>query len=109
MSAGKGILFCRSSGGVVIAANKVKGIRAVAAWDEKSAMHAREHNDANIIAIAGDWTDEESAKKIVKIFLETEFTKEDRHVRRINQIMDYEMQMDWMGGCCGGGCCHEEK
>jgi ribose 5-phosphate isomerase B len=104
----KGILFCRSSGGMVIAANKVQGIRAVAAWDEKSAKHAREHNDANIIAIAGDWMDYETAEKIIRIFLTTEFSNEERHSRRINQIMDYEMQWDW-GACCGGGCCQEEK
>ena len=59
----KGILFCRSSGGMVIAANKVKNIRAVAVYDEKGARHAREHNDANIIALSGDWISDEAAKK----------------------------------------------
>jgi len=106
----KGILFCRSSGGVVITANKVPKVRAVAAWDEKSAGHAREHNNANIIAIAGDWTDDETAKKIVEKFLHTDFSKEERHVRRIQQISEYEDQMGWAsgggcGGCGDGGCC----
>lgn len=99
----KGILFCRSSGGVVIAANKVKGIRAVACWDEKSAVHAREHNNANVIAIAGDWTDDETAKKIIRAFLSTDFSKEPRHMRRVQQIGDYEDLRDFGGGCCGGG------
>ncbi|MCX8008572.1 MAG: RpiB/LacA/LacB family sugar-phosphate isomerase [Patescibacteria group bacterium] len=107
----KGILVCRSSGGVVIAANKVQGIRAVACWDELSARHAREHNDANIIALAGDWINEDTAKKIVHVFLSTPFSNEDRHVRRINQITEYELQKDWTTGCCDGSscCCDNEK
>jgi ribose 5-phosphate isomerase B len=85
-----GILFCRSSGGVVIAANKVKGIRAVSAHDVKSGEHAKEHNDANVIALPGDWITEDVAKKIVDAFLKSEFTKEERHVRRLNEISNYE-------------------
>jgi len=86
----KGILFCRSAGGVIVAANKVNGAFAIPCYDENSAKHARLHNDANIIAISGDWTTEEKAKKIIKIFLETEFSNEERHVRRIKMITDYE-------------------
>ncbi len=104
----KGILFCRSAGGVIIAANKVKGIRAVATWDERSAIHAREHNDANIIALPGDWTDDETAKKIIQAFLTTAVSSEPRHLRRMRQISDYEELSSWLGqaggGCCGGGC-----
>jgi ribose 5-phosphate isomerase B len=85
-----GILFCRSSGGMIIAANKVKNIRAVSVSDEKSARHAREHNDANVIALSGDWMDEAQAKKIVKTFLESKFSNEDRHVRRLKKISKYE-------------------
>ncbi|MBT3465214.1 ribose-5-phosphate isomerase, partial [archaeon] len=58
--------------------------------DELSAKHARLHNDANIIALSGDWTSEEDAKKIVKVWLETEFSRDERHVRRINKIKAYE-------------------
>ncbi|MBT4647307.1 RpiB/LacA/LacB family sugar-phosphate isomerase [archaeon] len=86
----KGILVCRSAGGVIFAACKVKNIRAVAVSDELSAKHARLHNDANIIALSGDWTSEEDAKKIVKVWLETEFSRDERHVRRINKIKAYE-------------------
>ena len=86
----KGVLACRSAAGVVIAANKVKGVRAAACFDEKSAGHAREHNDANVIALSGDWLDEEQAKKILHRFLTTEFSKEERHERRLNQIIQYE-------------------
>jgi len=86
----KGILLCRSSAGMVIAANKVKGIRAVAVSNKKEAEHAVLHNDANIIALAGDWLTEKEILGIVDIFLETEFKKEKRHVRRLKKISDYE-------------------
>ncbi|MCM2325713.1 MAG: RpiB/LacA/LacB family sugar-phosphate isomerase [Candidatus Woesearchaeota archaeon] len=86
----KGILFCRSSGGMVIAANKVKNVRAVSCSDVKSAEHARRDNDANVIALPGDWLTTKKAEKIIDAFLETEFTKAERHVRRIKRISDYE-------------------
>lgn len=86
----KGILVCRSGGGVVIAANKVKGIRAVDVFDAKSARHSREHNDANVIALSGDWMNEETVREAVKVWLETEFSKDERHVRRIGKIIAYE-------------------
>ncbi len=86
----KGILLCRSAGGVIVAANKVKGVSAIAVSDVKSAKHAREHNNANVIGISGDWTNEETTKEIVKVFLETEFTNEERHARRIKKIKEYE-------------------
>ena len=100
----KGVLLCRSAAGMVIAANKVPGIRAAAAFDEKSAQHSREHNNANVLAISGDWTDESTAQKIIKAWLATEFSKEARHRRRVDQIAIYETPV---GGCCGGdgaGC-----
>jgi ribose 5-phosphate isomerase B len=86
----KGILLCRSSGGVIIAANKVKNVRAVSVFDEKSSKHSREHNDANVIALSGDWTSEKDAEKIVKVFLETDFSSEERHKRRLEMIKEYE-------------------
>lgn len=86
----KGILVCRSAGGVIISANKVKGAYAIPVSDKKSAIHCRQHNDANIIALSGDWTNLEDAKEIVKIWLETEFSHEERHERRINMIKRYE-------------------
>jgi ribose 5-phosphate isomerase B len=90
----KGILLCRSAGGVIIAANKVRNVRAVAVFDERSAKHSREHNDANVIAISGDWTSVEEAKKIVKAWLSTEFSGDERHRRRLKQIEDYERQLE---------------
>lgn len=92
----KGILACRSAGGVIIAANKIKDVRAVSVTDIKSTKHSREHNDANVLGLSGDWMSDKEAKEIIKTWLDTEFSKEDRHVRRINQIREREY------GC---GCC----
>lgn len=86
----KGIVGCRSAAGVIVAANKVKGIRAVAAFDENSARHSREHNNANVLGLSGDWLNDNSAKSVLKAWLEQEFTGEERHQRRIEQIEQYE-------------------
>lgn len=85
-----GILLCRSSGGEVIAANKVTGIRAVSVFNSQSAVHAKEHNNANVIALPADWLTVEEVKKYILEFLETHFLQEERHVRRIAQISAYE-------------------
>jgi len=60
----KGILLCRSAAGMLIAANKIKGARATTAFDTRSARHSRLHNDANILALSGDWLEDYQAKKI---------------------------------------------
>lgn len=86
----KGILFCRSAAGMVIAANKVMSIRAVTVFDEKSAKHSRAHNDTNVLALSGNWLEDYQAKKIVKIWLETEFSAEERHIRRLRKIEEFE-------------------
>ena len=86
----KGILACRSAAGMVIAANKVRGIRAAAVFDIESAKHSRTNNDANVVALSGDWLSDEEAKKVLKVWLETEFSGEARHVRRIKEIENYE-------------------
>lgn len=81
-----GILACRSAAGVIIAANKVKGVRAVSVFNEDSAKHSREHNNANVIGLSGDWLEEAEAKAIVQTWLNTEFSGEERHARRVDQI-----------------------
>lgn len=86
----RGILICRSGGGMVIAANKIKGTRAIYVFDEKSARHAREHNDANIACLAAGWIQESDARKAIEAFLTSMFSEEDRHSRRINQIKAME-------------------
>lgn len=86
----RGILICRSGEGMEIAANKVRGIRAVSACDNYSAKMSREHNDANILALGGRNLKFEKMKKIILIWLKTKFNNETRHVRRLKKISDYE-------------------
>jgi ribose 5-phosphate isomerase B len=85
-----GVLLCRSGGGVIIAANKVAGIRAVQVNNPQEARHAKEHNNANVISLAADWLTPETAQHTLKTFLTTPFTNEPRHTRRIAQIEKYE-------------------
>lgn len=85
-----GLLFCRSGGGMSIAANKVPGIRAVPVYSVQEAKHAREHNNAQIISLAGDWLDQKDIYDIIKAFLSTPFSQEERHVRRLTQIELFE-------------------
>ena|SRR6185295_18633898 len=85
-----GILFCRSGGGMTIAANKIDGIRAVDAFDMTSAVHARTNNNANVMSIGADWMDPREARLVIKYFIETEFLGEERHKRRIEEIATEE-------------------
>ncbi len=81
-----GILLCRSGAGMEIAANRFKGIRAVECHNVNEAIHARQHNDANIVVLGADEIDGEKAERVVKTFLETAFNQEERHIRRIEEI-----------------------
>ena len=85
-----GILFCGSSHGMCITANKVKGIRAVAVNNITDAVLTREHNNANILCLSGWNTKKEKAQKIIKTWLFTMFTNEKNHKRRIKMISNYE-------------------
>ena len=89
---GKGvaILACGSAEGICIAANKVKGVRAVPVWTLRNARLSREHNDANVLCLSGWELSLASAKKIAKAWLETEFSKEERHLRRLKEIKQIE-------------------
>ena len=75
---------------MIIAANKVKGVRAASVYDVESAVKCREHNDANIIALSGDHIIEKDADKIVDAWLNTAFSNAERHVRRLKKIEEYE-------------------
>ncbi|MBI2550290.1 RpiB/LacA/LacB family sugar-phosphate isomerase [Candidatus Woesearchaeota archaeon] len=88
-----GILVCRSAAGMIIAANKVKGVRAVAAFDETSARHSREHNAANVLGLSGDRMSAVQAKKVVEAWLETPFSMEERHARRLQKITEFEKKV----------------
>jgi ribose 5-phosphate isomerase B len=87
---GKGILLCGSAEGVCIAANKVKGVRAVAVWTVQNAKLSRKHNDANVLCLSGWELSPAEAKKIVKAWLKTAFTAKARHVRRLKEITRIE-------------------
>lgn len=84
----KGILICGTGIGISIAANKVKGIRAALCHDCFSAQATREHNDANIVAMGARVIGPGLAVKIVDTFLNTPFSNDERHIRRIAQIED---------------------
>ena len=85
-----GIVLGGSGNGEQIAANKVKGVRAALVWNEATAIAAREHNDANVIAIGGRMHTPEVALALVDLFIATPFSNDPRHVRRINLITKYE-------------------
>ena len=82
----RGILICGTGIGISIAANKVKGIRAAVLSDEFSAQATRSHNDANILCLGARVVDEEKAVKLLDIFLDTPFSAEEKHIRRIGKI-----------------------
>jgi ribose 5-phosphate isomerase B len=93
----KGILLCGSAEGMCIAANKNKGIRAVNPSNAILARLSREHNDANVICLSGGGTLKPieglsflKTKKLIKIFLNTKFSKAKRHTRRLNKIKRLE-------------------
>ena len=85
-----GIVLGGSGNGEQMAANKVKGIRAALVWSVETAKLAREHNDANVISLGGRMHDEAYCLQLVDTFLNTPFTGDERHVRRIGLISKYE-------------------
>ncbi|HMQ88551.1 MAG TPA: RpiB/LacA/LacB family sugar-phosphate isomerase, partial [Flavilitoribacter sp.] len=80
-----GILLCGSGNGVAITANKHQGVRAAVCWLPELAALARQHNDANIIALPVRFISEETARNTVKAFLSAEF-EGGRHARRVGKI-----------------------
>jgi len=84
--ADKGVVVCTTGIGISITANKVKGIRCALCSEPLSAKMTRLHNDANVLAIGGAMIGENLAKEIVDVFMDTEFSGEERHQRRIDLI-----------------------
>ena len=84
----RGILICGTGIGVSITANKVPGIRCALCGDCFSAKATREHNDANILALGARVTGEGLALLIVDTFLDTAFSQDERHIRRISMVED---------------------
>lgn len=81
----RGMLLCRSGIGFSILANRFKGIRAALCYNVEAAKRARQHNDSNILILGGDFVKEKDAKKILEVWLDTEF-EGGRHLRRLKQI-----------------------
>jgi ribose 5-phosphate isomerase B len=85
-----GVVIGGSGNGEAIAANKVKGVRAALAWSLGTAKLGREHNNANVISIGGRMHSVEDATSFLEVFLNTPFSAEERHIRRIDMLTEYE-------------------
>ena len=81
----RAILLCGSGIGMSISANKVAGVRAAACHDELTAQMSRRHNDSNVLCLAADLIGEELMRRIVEVWLETQF-EGGRHLRRVKKI-----------------------
>jgi ribose 5-phosphate isomerase B len=92
-----GVVFGGSGNGEQIAANKVKGIRAALVWSQATAQLAREHNNANVISIGARQHTLEEAVSFIDTFLAEPFPGDERHVRRIAQLAEYETTGDIAG------------
>lgn len=99
-----GVVFGGSGNGEQMAANKVRGIRAALVWSMDTALLARQHNDANVIAIGARQHTVEEAIRYIDAFLAEPFSGDERHVRRIAQLAEYEQT----GDIAGKGVDHPE-
>ena len=86
-----GIVLGGSGNGEQMAANKVKGIRAALVWSIDTAKLAREHNNANVIAVGGRMHEADFVKLLIDTFISTPFPGDERHERRIEKIANYEI------------------
>lgn len=86
----RGIVLCGSGVGVDVAANKVKGVRCGLGLNPEQVKESREADDINVLALAADHTNQEKAKEMVKVFLETDFSGLARHKRRLEKIAEFE-------------------
>ena len=89
-----GIVLGGSGNGEQISANKVKGIRAALVWSLETAKLAREHNNANVISVGQRQHTAQEAKDFIDLFLATKFPGDERHVRRIQKVSNYEITGD---------------
>lgn len=88
--ADKGIVICYTGIGMSIIANKVKGVRCALVGSKDAALLTREHNDTNCLALSAKYTGYALAFEIVDTWLNTEFSNNERHQRRIDKITKYE-------------------
>jgi ribose 5-phosphate isomerase B len=86
-----GIVLGGSGNGEQMAANKVKGVRAALVWSVETAKLAREHNNANVIAVGGRMHEADFVKLLIDTFIATSFPGDERHVRRIKKVGNFEV------------------
>ena len=84
-----GILICRSGHGECIAANRFKNVHATLCWNEDLARVAKNDDDSNILCLPADYISHEEAYKIVKVWMQTPFSADPRHVRRLEEIEEF--------------------
>jgi RpiB/LacA/LacB family sugar-phosphate isomerase len=89
----RGVLVCGSGVGVSIVANKFPRVRAALVLTPDQAFDSRSDDNANVLALASDYTDITQAKKILEIWLTTPFSREERHERRVNKISQVEARL----------------
>lgn len=87
-----GIVIGGSGNGEQLAANRVPGIRAILAWSTETAELGREHNNANVVAVGARMHSIEDATAIVEKFIQTPFSQDPRHIRRIDEMTAYEQK-----------------
>ena len=87
-----GIVIGGSGNGEQISANKVKGVRAVLAWNIETAKLGKEHNNANVVSVGGRMHSIEECKAIIDAFIATPFSNDERHIRRIDKIAKFERE-----------------
>lgn len=86
----KGIIFGKSGAGECIVANKIKGIRAVLGFSKENVELSRLHNDTNVLSLGSAFVNDNQALDLINIFLNTPFSNEERHIRRIGKISKLE-------------------
>ena len=86
----RAIMACRRGSGEVIAANKVKDVRATLSWDVQHAIKSRQHDDANVLVLPADYIPVEKALDIVGAWLDSDFSNEERHIRRLQKIAEID-------------------
>jgi ribose 5-phosphate isomerase B len=85
-----GIVLGGSGNGEQIAANKVNGVRAALVWNQSTAVLARQHNDANVIAVGARQHSQDEVLSLIEAFVAEPFSNDERHIRRIGKIATYE-------------------
>ncbi len=89
-----GVVLGGSGNGEQIAANKVAGIRAALAWNLDTARLARQHNDANVVAVGARQHSQPEVLELIRAFVAEPFSQDERHMRRIGKIATYEQTGD---------------